>query len=189
MQTAEDSQLLQTILADPQTGLPQLLERYGGLLHGVVRHILTDERDVEECLADILVQCWRRAEVLVREDYSLKAWLIVTARNKAIDRYRRQRRDAAVPLPEDFELLAQELETAGPSEAEDVIAQLVEELPPPDREIFLRRYYGLQSSREIALALGMEEHNVNVRLSRGRARLKQQFVQRFGKEYGHGKCV
>ena len=50
MQTAEDSQILQTILRDPQTGLPQLLERYGGLLHGVVRHILPDERDVEELL-------------------------------------------------------------------------------------------------------------------------------------------
>jgi len=189
MQTAEDSQLLQTILRDPQTGLPQLLERYGGLLHGVVRHILPDERDVEECLADVLVQCWRRVDVLIRENCSLKAWLIVAARNKAIDHYRRQRRDATVPLPEDFELLVRELENAGPSEAEEVIAQLVEELPPPDREIFLRRYYGLQSSREIARALGMEEHNVNVRLSRGRARLKQQFVQRFGKEYGHGKCV
>lgn len=114
MQTAEDSQVLQTILRDPQTGLPQLLERYGGLLHGVVCHILPDERDVEECLADVLVQCWRRADVLIRENCSLKAWLIVAVRNKAIDHYRRQRRDVTVPLPEDFELLARELETAGP---------------------------------------------------------------------------
>lgn len=189
MQTAEDRELLQSIRQDPQTGLPRLLKQYGGLLHGVVRHILPDERDVEECLADVLVQCWRQAQALARKDGCLKAWLIVTARNKAIDQYRRQRRDVTAPLPEDFELLAGDLEAAGPSEAEEVIAQLVEELPPPDREIFLRRYYGLQSSREIARALGMEEHNVNVRLSRGRARLKQQFVQRFGKEYGHGKCV
>lgn len=186
MQTAEDRQLLQTILQDPQTGLPRLLEQYGGLLHGVVRHVLPDERDAEECLADVLVQCWRRAEILNREKCALKAWLIVTARNKAIDYYRRHRREAVAPLPEDFELLAQNLEATNPSEAEEVIAQLVQELQPPDREIFLRRYYGLQSSREIARALGMEEHNVNVRLSRGRARLKRQFVQIFGKEYNRG---
>lgn len=68
------------------------------------------------------------------------------------------------------------------SEAEALMAELVEALQPPDREIFIRRYYGLQTSREIGQALRMEEHAVNVRLSRGRKRLKQQFLRAFGKE-------
>lgn len=184
MQT-NGEELLTLIRQDPQTGLAELLERYGGQLHALVRRILPDERDAEECLADVLVLCWRKAEELQTARYNLKAWLIVTARNKAIDRYRRIRRTAEAPLPEDFELLAQELAEPNQSEAEALIAELVEALPPPDREIFLRRYYALQPSREIALALGLEEHNVNVRLSRGRAKLKQQFLQRFGKEEGH----
>ena len=116
-------------------------------------------------------------------------WQIVTARNKAIDRYRQLRRTSADPLPEDFELLAQPLGPAAASEAEELIAELVEQMEPPDREIFLRRYYGLQSSKEIGRALDMEEHAVNVRLSRGRARLKKQFLQLFGKEPGYGKAL
>lgn len=181
--------LLEQIRRDPQTGLAELLRCYGGQLNALVRRILPDARDAEECLADVLVLCWRKAAELQAGQCNLKAWLIVTARNKAIDRYRRLRREPAGPLPEDFELLARELVEPNRSEAEELIAELVDAMPPPDREIFLRRYYALQPSREIGLALGMEEHAVNVRLSRGRARLKQQFLQRFGKEHDHGQSV
>ena len=189
MQTTEEAALLRCIRQDPQEGGTQLLSLYGGMLRALVRHVLSDPRDVEECLADILVQCWRQADTLLAERYHLKAWLIVTARNKAIDRYRQLRRTSADPLPEDFELLAQPLGPAAASEAEELIAELVEQMEPPDREIFLRRYYGLQSSKEIGRALDMEEHAVNVRLSRGRARLKKQFLQLFGKEPGYGKAL
>ena len=51
-------------------------------------------------------------------------------------------------------------------------------LPAPDHEIFLRRYYLLEPSRTIAAGLGMSEHTVNVRLSRGRARLRRQYMAR-----------
>lgn len=181
MQPSEEK-LLQCIVEDPQTGLPELLARYGGLLNGVVRRILPDARDVEECLSDVLVQCWRQAPALQTGEGNLRAWLIVTARNKALDRYRRLRREQADTLPEDFAWVAEELVEPRQSEAEALMAELVEALQPPDREIFIRRYYGLQTSREIGQALRMEEHAVNVRLSRGRKRLKQQFLRAFGKE-------
>lgn len=182
MQLHEEKDLLQILRRDPQMGLKEILSRYGGVLHGIVRRILPDERDVEECLSDVLVTCWRKAETLEEENSNLRAWLIVTARNKALDRYRRLRRETVEPLPEDFELIADELVEPRQSEAEALIAELVEGLQPPDREIFIRRYYGLQSGREIGKALHMEEHAVNVRLSRGRQRLKRQFLQIFGKE-------
>lgn len=68
---------------------------------------------------------------------------------------------------------------AAPQDAEECAADvLVAALPEPDHEIFLRRYYYLQPCRQIARALGMQEHTVNVRLSRGRARLKQQYLAR-----------
>ena len=53
------------------------------------------------------------------------------------------------------------------TEAEELIAQLLTELPEPDREIFFRRYYYRESCREIGRRLNMQEHTVNVRLSRG----------------------
>ena len=62
------------------------------------------------------------------------------------------------------------------TEAEELIAQLLTELPEPDREIFFRRYYYRESCREIGRRLNMQEHTVNVRLSRGREKLRKQFA-------------
>ena len=49
---------------------------------------------------------------------------------------------------------------------------------PPDRDIFLRKYYLLQSGKEIAAALGMSVESVNTRLSRGRDRLRRELTEK-----------
>lgn len=46
MQLHEEKGLLQILRRDPQMGLEEILSRYGGVLHGIVRRILPDERDV-----------------------------------------------------------------------------------------------------------------------------------------------
>ena len=43
-------------------------------------------------------------------------------------------------------------------------------------DIFLRKYYLLQSGKEIAAALGMSVESVNTRLSRGRNRLRRELT-------------
>lgn len=56
-------------------------------------------------------------------------------------------------------------------------ARLVREavlgMSQPDREIFLRYYYYLQTSAQIAREMGMEDSTVRVRLMRGRNTLKK----------------
>ena len=67
------------------------------------------------------------------------------------------------------------------SDGEDLIGTLVAQMEQPDREIFLRRYYRMETAREIGEALGMTEHTVNVRLSRGRAKLKKEYLKQMGR--------
>lgn len=64
------------------------------------------------------------------------------------------------------------------SDAADLAGALVAAMDPPDREIFLRKYYLLETSKEIAAALDMSEGAVNTRLSRGRERLRRQLQQK-----------
>lgn len=174
-----DAALLALLQSNPQAGLARLLDAYGGLIHGVVRRILPrNPEDAEECVADVLVAAWQSASRLAGEpDRPLQGWLALTARHIAIDRYRRLRRRPGTD-PLDETLAADWLLEPRTSEGEDCIAELVAALPAPDHEIFLRRYYLLEPSRTIAAALGMSEHTVNVRLSRGRARLRRQYMAR-----------
>ena len=148
------------------------------MLNAQVRHILPDPRDAEECLGGCDGKMLAAGRSTCRTgSTALKAWLLVTTRNLAIDYYRRLRRDCTTSLPEDFELMAEELVEPHQSEAEEVIAELVwGNGRAGQRDPFQRPVLRLQTSREIALCCGMEEHTVNVRLSRGRAKLKQAFL-------------
>lgn len=182
-QQYNDAQLLLLLVNDPQQGLAALLEVYGGTINGVVRRVLgRAPQDAEECVADVLVAAWQHAPELSRQHRSLKGWLCVTARNAAIDRWRRLSRTQTVELNE--ELAADWMLSPGATEAEEQIEALVNAMGEPDREIFIRRYWLLQPAKEIGAALGMVEHNVNVRLSRGRAKLKKQFLEQ-QKEAAH----
>ena len=80
----------------------------------------------------------------------MRAWLIVTARNTAINRYRALQRHDTLPLTDELAATIADLPADPAGDAADELAVLVAALEPPDREIFLRKYYLMQSSREIA---------------------------------------
>ena len=64
------------------------------------------------------------------------------------------------------------------ADAADLVGALVAAMAPPDRDIFLRKYYLLQSGKEIAAALNMSVESINTRLSRGRDRLRRQLTEK-----------
>lgn len=167
--------LAQAILADPETGLRWAMREYAALVRGILRRILPGrEDDVEECMADVFVALWRNAQSLQVRQVPVRAWLIVTARNTGINRYRALQRREEIPLTDELLQTLADLPADPAGDAAQLVGALVAAMDPPDRDIFLRKYYLLQSSREIAAALGLSVANVNTRLSRGRDRLRQQ---------------
>ena len=89
----DDRELLEALRTRPEDGLWLLTQQYGGLIDAVVRRILPgDAEDAEECAADVLVRIWRAAEKLELQEGTLRGYVIWCARNTAIDRYRRLKR-------------------------------------------------------------------------------------------------
>lgn len=167
--------LAREIVQDPETGLRWAMQDHAALVRGILRRILPGhERDVEECMADVFVALWRHAQDLCEREIPVRAWLIVTARNTGINRYRALRRREELPLTEELAQTLADLPPDPGSDAAEQVAALVAAMGPPDREIFLRKYYLMQSGKEIAAALGMSVPSVNTRLCRGRERLRQQ---------------
>ena len=122
--------------------LDTLLRDYGGAVRSVCRAILPGHpQDAEEAEADTFYKLWRGAHLPADETHRRRL-VVRTARQCAIDRYRALlRRGETLPLDDrdDAELavaLESELETR------ELMAQIMA-LPPPDGELFLRRYvYG-----------------------------------------------
>ena len=103
MQTNTTPTLLQAIRQDPDTGLRWAMRDYAALVRGIARRILPGhDRDIEECTADVFVALWRNAARLEATGTPVRAWLIVTARNTAINRYRALQRHDTLPLTDEL---------------------------------------------------------------------------------------
>ena len=152
----DDQTLIRLLRQDPDAGLRAAMQSYAPLVKAVIGRILPrDPREAEEAVADVFVALWRQAPALARENTPLRPSL-----DDGLA-------DAIADLAE-FDRMS-----AGP---QDLVGALVAAMEPPDRDIFLRKYYLLESSRQIAAALGMSESAVNTRLSRGRDRLRRALL-------------
>ena len=176
-----EEEICRLLAEDPEQGIWALQAQYGGMIFRVVSRILPEyPQDAEEVAADVLVITWRQVSALAESRRTLGAWLAVTARYRAIRRRGLLARKQALPLNEEVDLLME----AAASDGEDLIAALVSGMDEPDREIFLRRYYRMETAQEIGKAMGMQPHTVNVRLARGRQKLKAEYLKQMRKENG-----
>lgn len=158
----KDRELTRLLQAHPEEGLEAAMLEYAPLVKGILCRILPQNPcDREECMADVFVALWRSAAKLEATRTPLRRRETVTLDDG---------------LAETLGELA-EFDRAT-TEAADLIGALVAAMTPPDRDIFLRKYYLLQSGKEIAAALGMSVESVNTRLSRGRDRLRRELTEK-----------
>ena len=59
----------------------------------------------------------------------------------------------------------------------EIVRQTVSELPEPDREIFIRRYFYCERVKAIALRLGLSPKAVENKLFRGKQKLKALLIE------------
>ncbi|MEG2394705.1 MAG: sigma factor-like helix-turn-helix DNA-binding protein [Ruthenibacterium sp.] len=94
-----------------------------------------------------------------------------------MDTYRKGRKISFVPLKEEqSDGCDAWMYGLSSSDAEDAVQALVAAMTPPDRDIFIRKYYWLQTVREIAAALQISEDSIKKRLTRGREALRKQLI-------------
>ena len=174
-----DAALIEWLRRKDQDALEQLTSRYKPYVCTILSNMLQGTgnwADVEELSADVFLVLWQHAETV--EAGKVKQWLGTVARNRAKS-WLRARRE----LPMDLDEI--ELPDDGPGLEDEVIrAELaaavrraVDNLPPIDREVFLRYYFYLQPTEEIAAALDMAPSSVRSRLSRGRELLRRKLEQ------------
>lgn len=176
-----DRQLALLLKNDPARGLEEAVARYGAPVRTICAAILGPDcpEEVEEAVSDSFVALWRGVEKYDPEQ-PLSKWLYGIARRTALNRRRALGRQAPVlELEEEIPDGETDLtDQAAQRENARLLRRAVEELPPPDREIFIRRYYWYEKVNAIAARLGLTPKAVEHRLLRGRQRLRRDLMER-----------
>lgn len=173
--------ILQLLLQYPEDGLRAAINRYGKTVHWIVRNILGRDAEVEECVSEIFVRLWQSAARFdENRGVSLASWLYGIARHTALD-YRRKTQHQAnhLPIEElDLQLDLNLDDMLAREQNASVLRHVVDGLPPPDREIFVYRYFLELSTKEIAARLNLSVKQVENKLYRGRQKLRRQLIEK-----------
>lgn len=171
-----EKELVSGIKKKSEASLNCLVDQYGGLIKSIVSYHLKDPLR-EECINDVLFSIWCNIEKFNPNKNTLKNWIGAICKYKCIDYKRKYYRERCVSLEEtmiapdsaDGIVLKQELE--------EEINQLLSSLPPRDRELFRRRYLNEETVEEIAAEMKVTAAVLYNRLSRGRKKLKQNYLR------------
>lgn len=179
-----DRKIIKLIEKRDEKGLEALSEKYEKLLNYIATGILgSNVEDIEECVNDTYLKIWNHIHEFDLEKASFKTYLSVIVRNTSINRLRKISRMEGVSQKEELSELAadyvdqrQNVEAALESkENMQALTKVIEGLKKKDKEMVLRRYYYMQSSKEIAFQMGMSVNAVDSKLSRLRKQMKQQY--------------
>ena len=155
----------------------EVITKYSKLLWPIASAVLKNvgtEQDVEECVADVFIDLWENPNKYDSERGTLKTWLCMVARCKAIDRYRTLSKHSTVPLEGAMMVGRMGMQDALlQDETKRELVAAVHALADIEKDILIRRYYYEQKPREIAKALDLPLKQVENHLYRSKQKLRK----------------
>ncbi|MCC8066142.1 MAG: sigma-70 family RNA polymerase sigma factor [Clostridiales bacterium] len=182
-----DEDIVALLRERDQKSIELIAERYERLLRYIAVTILRGrETEVEECINDVYLKIWTHGAEYDYEKASFRTYIKAITRNTALNYLRKLRRlEELEGLDEEGILQSEYIDDSQNVEQRMIFQEEVQalghvlgELKKKDRELVLRRFYYLQSTRQIAEAMDMSENAVDSKLSR----LKKKIRKRYEKE-------
>jgi RNA polymerase sigma factor (sigma-70 family) len=156
-----------------------------GMVTAIALSIVRDVPASEDIAQDAFLKAWQNLRKL-GNPASFLPWLRQITRNLARDHLRAQSYRANPPG--DIEAVIAAVADPGlspddalsESQEARIAAGVIDALPEESREVLLLYYREGQSSRQVAALLGMQDAAVRKRLSRARADIRAELLQRLG---------
>lgn len=168
-----DKKLLGLLRSDPQRGLAAVVEKYSAYVLKIARIKLGGvcaEEDIEEAVSDVFFEFYTSGGRCGFEIRSVKAYIAVIARRHCARVFADHIAEAeTVSLDE----IGEHIAAPDDGNEHERIKEALQKLGQPDEEIFVRKYFLGQRTKDIAKELGMKENTVDKRVSRGLVRLKK----------------
>lgn len=169
-----DPELVSAMARGDSDALGVLYDRYCPTLLATAVRILGGQREAEDLVHDVLMEAWQKAGDYDRARGSVRTWLLVRLRSRALDRWRRAGRIKVQTMEE------RTLDDVLPAPAEDPgqsldfanVRRALRELPEPQRQVLELAYFEGLSSTEVAERLDIPVGTVKSRTAAGLAKLR-----------------
>ncbi len=151
-----DGDLIRAIAQADQSALAALYDRYASLVLAVCHRMLGERRAAEDLAHDLFLEVWRKAAAFDPKRGSVRTWLLVRTRSRALDRLRSAHHTRVVTMGDDPIAEQQPAGRASdPSLAPDrlLVRDAVSALPDAQRAVLELAYFEGLSSSEIAARL------------------------------------
>jgi len=175
-QESENQSVWDRVLAADTASFEQVVKANQRAVMAVAYSLLGDFNAAQDVSQETFLVAWKSRAQLRRGD-RLSAWLCGIARNLARQWLRRNRRMSALSASAEAQLAEFPTPDSEPSITPDdaaLVWKSLEQIPVPYREAIVLYYQQRQSVAEVAAALGISEATARQRLSRGRAKLRDQ---------------
>ncbi len=175
MEGRPDVQLIERLLVRDESALREVIDHYGGVVHGMARRVIAEPGLAEEVAQDTFFALWRRPGAYDPDRGSLQSFLLGVVRNKAVDLVRKEEslRRTREALAREMQVSDEAYETSHEVEERERVRVALAGLTEVQREAIVLAYFGGRTYREVADELDIPEGTAKTRLRDGLLRLRK----------------
>ncbi len=126
----------------------------------------------EECAQEVMATLWHKAHLFDPAKASVATWIFSIARNRMIDKIRKQRRPEPQELPWGPDAEPDQADALAMAQDTERLGQALAALPEKQRRLIERAYFGDLSHSEIAAETGLPLGTIKSRIRLALDRLR-----------------
>lgn len=179
----DDREIIKLFFERSEEAITELSDQYGAVCSKIAFNILNNQQDAEECVNDAYLGVWNT--VPPQNPNPLLSYVCRIVRNLAVKKYHS---NTAIKRNSIYDIALTEIENCFPSsmtaddefnaaETAQIIDNFLATLNQENRIIFIRRYWYSDSIEDIAKQFNTSSHNISVRLSRTREKLRKHLLK------------
>lgn len=174
MNEEEDIQLVSAMARGDTQALAQLYDLHAPLLLALVRRIVARPEIAEDIVHDVFLEAWRRASDYDPERGSVRTWLALRARSRALDYKKSSAVSRSVSLgePRTMDALLGSVDDASLAPDRARIRAAILDLPEEQHRALVLGYFEGLSSSEIAERMNCPVGTVKSRVAAALTRLR-----------------
>jgi len=177
VKSIEDREIIDLFIAREEEAVDEIRKKYGGLCYSLAFNILHSAEDSEECVNDAYIKLWNN---IPPAPDNLKAFICRVTKNSALTRLKYNsagKRDdnLKISLSEIEDALSDKTAESRRESAEigELISEFLRSQKQEVRNVFIRRYWFMDSVKEIAGKYSFSESKVKSMLFHTRNRLRK----------------